>query len=84
MSSRKPRFIVISLIAALTLILSACATPTPETIVVTAPPVTVKETVEVEATVEVPVEVTSTPEPERVIKVFGAYATPLEEPWDNV
>ncbi len=84
MTARKPSFIVISLIAALTLILSACATPTPETVVVTAPPVTVKETVEVQTTVEVPVEVTSTPEPERVIKVFGAYATPLEEPWDNV
>lgn len=76
----------ISLLAGLGLLLGACATPTPETVqvVVTAPPVTVKETVEVQTTVEVPVEITATAAPAKVIKVFGAYATPLEEPWDNV
>ncbi|MBI3241414.1 MAG: BMP family protein [Chloroflexi bacterium] len=83
MSARKPSFIVISLIAALTLILSACATPPPATVIVKET-VTVKETVEVQTTVEVPVEVTSIPEPAKTVKVFGAFATPLEEPWDNV
>jgi basic membrane protein A len=89
MFNRTSRFtFLISLIAALTLGLSACATPTPATVVVTAPPVVqtveVKATVEVKTTVEVPVEITSTPAPARQLKVFGAYATPLEEPWDNV
>lgn len=83
MSSRKSSFIVISLIAALALILSACATPTPATVIVKET-VSVVQTVQVASTVEVPVEVTSTPEPDRKLKVFGAYATPLEEPWDNV
>jgi peptide/nickel transport system substrate-binding protein len=45
----------------LSLVLSACATPTPETIIET---VVVEKTVEVEKEVEVPVEVTATPEPE--------------------
>jgi basic membrane lipoprotein Med (substrate-binding protein (PBP1-ABC) superfamily) len=84
MLAQKSRFALISLLVVAALLLGACATPTPQTIVVTAPPVTVKETVEVKTTVEVPVEVTTTPEPDRVLKVFGAYATPLEEPWDNV
>ena len=57
-----------SLLAAAALLLGACATPTPVTLVVTSPPVVQ----------------TATPAPERVLKVFGAYATPLEEPWDNV
>lgn len=86
MFNRKSRFGVISFVVALSLILGACATPAPATVVVTAPPV--KETVEVKQTVEVPatvqVEITSTPAPARQLKVFGAYATPLEEPWDNV
>jgi basic membrane protein A and related proteins len=83
-------FLLRCLFSAVALLLSACATPTPVTVVVTSPPVvetvTVKETVQVEvqSTVEVPVEITSTPAPARVLKVVGAYATPLEEPWDNV
>jgi basic membrane lipoprotein Med (substrate-binding protein (PBP1-ABC) superfamily) len=83
-------FVLLSLSAALALLLGACAAPTPVTVVVTAPPVvetvTVRETVQVEVqtTVEVPVEITSTPAPARTLTVFGAYATPLEEPWDNV
>lgn len=83
MSLPKSSFIVISLIAVMTLALSACATPTPATVIVKET-VPVLQTVQVASTVEVPVEVTSTPEPDRKIKVFGAYATPLEEPWDNV
>jgi basic membrane protein A and related proteins len=81
---------LLCLFSALALLLGACAPAAPVTVVVTAPPVvetvTVKETVQVEVqtTVEVSVEVTSTPAPARVVKVFGAYATPLEEPWDNV
>ncbi len=85
MFARKTRFTIVSLAAILTLLLGACATPPPETVVVKETvEVPVQQTVEVQTTVEVPVEVTSTPEPTRVIKVFGAYATPLEEPWDNV
>ncbi|MBI3361109.1 MAG: BMP family protein [Chloroflexi bacterium] len=67
------------------LVLAACGpAPTPQT-------VTVKETVVVEqkSTVEVPVQVvvTATPEPAAgpvKLKVFGAFATPIEEPWDGV
>jgi basic membrane protein A len=90
MLKRRSTFSLMSLFAALALLLGACATPTPVTIIVTAPPVVqtvqVKETVQVEvpSTVQVPVEITATPAPAKVLKVFGAYATPLEEPWDNV
>ncbi len=54
------------------------------------PPVQVRETVVVreQATVEVPVEVVVTATPaeavEKVLKVFAAFATPIEEPWDGV
>ena len=76
--------ILFGVLAVAALILTACGpAPTPET-------VTVKETVVVEqqATVEVPVEVevvvTATAAPAKVLKVFGAFATPIEEPWDGV
>lgn len=74
--------LVIGALAVAALVLAACGpAPTPQT-------VTVKETVVVEqqATVEVPVEVivTATPEGPKVLKVFGAFATPIEEPWDGV
>ena len=55
MFSQKSRLAVISLIAALSIVLSACA-----------------------------VAATPTTAPSGKIKVFGAYATPLEEPWDRV
>ena len=63
-----------------TMVLAACApavVPTPEKIV---------EQVEVTKLVENQVEVvvTATPAPEKLIKVFGAFATPIEEPWDGV
>jgi basic membrane lipoprotein Med (substrate-binding protein (PBP1-ABC) superfamily) len=62
------------------IVLAACApavTPTPEKVV---------EQVEVTKLVEnqVQVVVTATPAPEKLLKVFGAYATPIEEPWDGV
>jgi basic membrane protein A len=84
MNTTNSRILTLGLLAAL--ILAACATPTPQQVqvIVTVPPVTVKETVEVQSTVQVPVEVTSTPVPAKKLTVFGAYATPLEEPWDNV
>jgi len=55
MFSQKSRLAVISLIAALSIVLSACAGAA-----------------------------TPTTAPSGKIKVFGAYATPLEEPWDRV
>ena len=55
MFSQKSRLAVISLIAALSIVLSACAGAA-----------------------------TPTTAPSGQIKVFGAYATPLEEPWDRV
>src|SRR3989338_6895181 len=75
--------ILLSVLAVLTVLaLVACGpAATPQT-------VTVKETVVVEqnATVEVPVEVvvTATPGGPQVLKVFGAFATRIEEPWDGV
>ena len=68
MQNRRTKFSLLSLFAGLALLLGACAPAAPVTVVVTSPPVVI----------------TSTPSPARVLKVFGAYATPLEEPWDNV
>jgi len=91
MKSRKFLQLIVS-VALLAAMLSACApsaTPTPVTIVQ-------KETVQVQ--VEVTKIVAGTPEMQQVVvtatpapaqpaaklKVFGAYATPIEEPWDGV
>ena len=64
---RKSMLFIMSILMALTLILSACATPTPVTVYETVEVIkegqTVIETVEVVKTVEVQVEVTPTPEP---------------------
>ncbi len=62
------------------IVLAACApavAPTPEKVV---------EQVEVTKLVESQVEVvvTATPAPATLVKVFGAFATPIEEPWDGV
>jgi basic membrane lipoprotein Med (substrate-binding protein (PBP1-ABC) superfamily) len=61
------------------------ATPTPQVVKET---VSVKETVQVQVTSVVvqtqQVLITPTPAPEKKLKVFGAYATPIEEPWDGV
>ena len=82
------KFALPMIIVLLVTLISACG-PTP-----TAPPapppekVEVTRVVEVEKTVQVEVEkiveVTSTAAPEKLIKVFGAFATPIEEPWDGV
>jgi basic membrane protein A len=65
------------------------ATPTPQIVMQT---VAVKETVQVQVTVQSTqlvvqtqqVMITQTPAPEKKLKVFGAYATPIQEPWDGV
>jgi len=73
--------LLISVLMLLSLFASACQpapAPTPETII---------ETVIVEKPGETVIEVvTATPAPvvEKKLKVFGAYATPIEEPWDGV
>jgi basic membrane lipoprotein Med (substrate-binding protein (PBP1-ABC) superfamily) len=73
------------------LLLAACAPPATPAAVQT--PQTVIETVEVVTTVIVAgtpqtvietVVVTPPPEEARVLSVFGAYATAIEEPWDGV
>ena len=74
----KKMFSVIAIVAILMVALSACApapAPTPEVI-----------EVQVTTVVEKPVEVLVTAVPEAVgtLKVFGAFATPIEEPWDGV
>jgi basic membrane lipoprotein Med (substrate-binding protein (PBP1-ABC) superfamily) len=82
------KFALPMIVVLLVTMISACG-PAP-----TAPPappaekVEVTRVVEVEKTVQVEVEkvveVTSTPAPEKILKVFGAFATPIEEPWDGV
>lgn len=74
------------LLAVVSSLLAACApqaTPTAQIIKETVP-VTVKETVQVQSTVLVTQVVAPTTAPEVKLKVFGAYATPIEEPWDGV
>ena len=73
------------------LLLSACAppatpapVPTPQTVIQT---VEVVKTVVVEGEPQTVVEtvvVTPPPEEAKVLSVFGAYATAIEEPWDGV
>src|SRR5439155_20132195 len=95
MLKRRSLFRIASLLGALALLLGACAPATPVTVVVTAPPVVltavpVVQTALVQVTVPPIIQtvastiVTATPAPAKKLKVFGAYATPLEEPWDNV
>jgi basic membrane protein A and related proteins len=89
MKSRKFLQLIVSVVL-LAAMLSGCApsaTPTPATIVQ-------KETVQVEVTKivagtpevqQVVVTATAAPaQPAAKLKVFGAYATPIEEPWDGV
>ena len=67
---------LLSLVLVLVLGLSACApAPAPETVEVQVTQIVEKE---------VEVVVTATPAPEAKLKVFGAFATPIEEPWDGV
>ena len=91
MTSRKFLQVLVSIVL-LAAMLSACApaaTPTPATVVQV-------QTVQVEVTkivagtpvtVTQQVVITATPPPAQApakLKVFGAFATPIEEPWDGV
>jgi basic membrane lipoprotein Med (substrate-binding protein (PBP1-ABC) superfamily) len=74
----KKYFSIFAVIVLLASMLAACA------------PAVAPEPVQVEVTrvveVEKPVEVlvTAIPEGPKTLKVFGAFATPIEEPWDGV
>lgn len=72
---------IVGLIVILTMALTSCA---PAATQAPAAPVEVEVTKIVEKEVQVDVVVTATPAPEKKLKVFGAYATPIEEPWDGV
>jgi basic membrane protein A len=76
----KNMYKLVAILMLATMVLAACApavVPTPEKVV---------EQVEVTKLVDNPVEVvvTATPAPAKLVKVFGAFATPIEEPWDGV
>ena len=60
---------------------SIAAQPTAAVIIQT---LVVKETQVVQQTTVVEKMITATPAPAVKIKVFGSYATPIEEPWDGV
>jgi len=70
-------FFSIFLVTVLVAMLAACAPAAPEKVV---------ETVVVEKEVSVEKVITATPESmeAKKVKVFGAFATPIEEPWDGV
>ncbi|MBA4421098.1 MAG: BMP family ABC transporter substrate-binding protein [Anaerolinea sp.] len=77
---KKNVYRLMTVLILVTIALAACApavAPVPETVV---------EKVEITKLVESQVEVvvTATPGPEKILKVFGAFATPIEEPWDGV
>lgn len=64
--------------------LVGCATPTPQTIVQTVEvPVNVVQT-QVVVNTQVVLATTAPTQPAAILKVYGAYATPIEEPWDGV
>ena len=80
--------VMLSLLIVSTLLLAVAAQcgappPTPEKIIET---VIVEKEVEKEVIVtkEVEVEVPAEPAGPSVVKIFGAFATPIEEPWDGV
>jgi len=81
----------IALILVLVMQVAGCTTPTPATVIQTVEvpkEVKVVETVEVivtkEVVKEVVVEPTAAPVEAKKLLVFGAFATPIEEPWDGV
>jgi len=86
MKKRNVLPLVVLLVLA-SLVLASCQAE-PQTIIQTVevPGEEVIVTVEVPVieTVEVEVPVQATEEPARKLKVFGAFATPIEEPWDGV
>ncbi len=71
----KKIFSLIAVAAILMVALAACAPAAPQVV-----------EVQVTSIVEKPVEVlvTAVPEAKGPLKVFGAFATPIEEPWDGV
>jgi basic membrane protein A and related proteins len=70
------------LIVVLAMALTSCAPAA--TAAPTSAPITVEVTKVVQETVAVEVVVTATPAAAKKLVVFGAYATPIEEPWDGV
>ena len=81
MSKRIGLSLLIISILLVTLAAQCGAPATPETIIQT---VVVEKEVEKEVVVTKEVEVTAVPEAAKIVKVFGAFATPIEEPWDGV
>ena len=87
MNKRKVLYLMI-LFVFLASLVASCAPAQPQTVIqtVTVPGEKVVVTVEVPVvkTVQVEVPVAATAEPAKKLKVFGAFATPIEEPWDGV
>src|SRR4030042_989730 len=77
---RKKISVLIAIVAVLSMVLTSCATPTPETIIQTVEvPVVVTETVLQTQEVEVQVVVTATPEPaEKKLEIFHWWTAPGE------
>jgi len=73
--------LIVSLL--LVAVAAGCVTPTPE-VVEKVETVIVTQEVEVVITKEVQVEITPEVVEAGPLKVFGAFATPIEEPWDGV
>ena len=73
--------LIVSLL--LLVLASGCVAPTPE-VIEKIETVIVTQEVEVVVTKEVQVEITPEAVEAGPIKVFGAFATPIEEPWDGV
>ena len=87
MNKRKALYLMI-LVVFLASLVTSCAPAQPQTIIQTVevPGEQVIVTVEVPVvqTVEVEVPVQATEAPVGKLKAFGAFATPIEEPWDGV
>ena len=81
MSKRIGLSLLIISVLLVTLAAQCGAPATPEKIIET---VVVEKEVEKEVVVTKEVEVTAVPEAAKAVKVFGAFATPIEEPWDGV
>jgi basic membrane protein A len=79
------RSLLFVLVASLLLLAAQCSVATPQVVEkVVKETVVVTQEVQVVVTKEVQVEVTPQAEEMGKLKVFGAFATPIEEPWDGV
>jgi basic membrane protein A len=79
------RSLLFVLVASLLLLAAQCSVATPQVVEkVVKETVVVTQEVQVVVTKEVQVEVTPQAEEAAKLKVFGAFATPIEEPWDGV